>query len=63
MRCAAAVAALLDGGANPLGRNANGSTPMMLATRQTGRGGSGSAAAKAEQAEIIRLLEQRGGAG
>jgi hypothetical protein len=29
----------------------------MLARRQTGRGGSGSPEAKAEQAEIIRLLE------
>ena len=57
-RSAAAVGALLAGGADVLRRNGNGSTPMMLATRQTGRGGSGSAEAKAEQAEIIRLLEQ-----
>jgi hypothetical protein len=33
---------------------------MQLATRTTGRGGSGSAAAKAEQKEIVRLLEQYG---
>ena len=33
------------------------STPLELATKTTGRGGSGSAAAKAEQAEIVRLLE------
>jgi hypothetical protein len=57
-RCAAAVGALLEGGADALCRNGNGSTPMMLATRQTGRSGSGGAAAKAEQAEIIRLLER-----
>ena len=33
---------------------------MMLATRQTGRGGSGSPEAKTQQAEIIRLLERYG---
>lgn len=59
-RCAAAVVALLAGGADPLGRNGNGSTPLLLATRQTGRGGSGGPEAKAEQAEIIRLLERSG---
>jgi hypothetical protein len=61
-RCAAAVAALLGGGADPLGGNGNGSTPMLLATRQTGRGGSGGIEAKAQQAEIIRLLERSGAA-
>ena len=60
-RSAAAVAALLDGGADARRGNGNGSTPMMLATRQTGRGGSGGAEAKAGQAEIIRLLENRVG--
>jgi hypothetical protein len=59
-RSAAAVKALLDGGSDAQGRNGNGSTPMMLATRQTGRSGSGSAEAKAGQAEIIRLLEDAG---
>ncbi len=59
-RCAAAVSALLAGGADAGRRNASGSTPMDLATRQTGRGGSGSPAAKAEQAEIVRLLERAG---
>jgi len=59
-RCAAAVAALLAGGADARRRNKNGSTPMRLATLNTGRGGSGSPAAKAEQQEIIRLLEQHG---
>jgi len=61
-RCAAAVEALLGYGADPRRTNKNGSTPMQLATRTTGRGGSGSAAAKAEQKEIVRLLEQYGAA-
>lgn len=55
-RCAAAVGALLDGGADRLRANGNGSTPMMLATRQTGRGGSGSLEARAQQGEILVLL-------
>ncbi len=59
-RCAAAVRALLEGGADPQGENKSGSTPMKLATRNTGRGGSGSEDAKAEQEEIIVLLEQYG---
>lgn len=59
-RCAAAASALLDGGADALRRNGNGSTPMMLATRQTGRGGSSSPEAKTQQVEIIRLLERYG---
>ena len=57
-RCAAAVSALLDGGADALRKNGNGSTPMILATRQTGRSGSGSPEAKTQQAEILRLLER-----
>ena len=59
-RCAMAVDALLRGGADALRKNGSGSTPMMLATRQTGRGGSGGLEAKAQQAEIIRLLEGYG---
>ena len=59
-RCAAAVRALLDGGADPQLQNGNGSTPMKLATANTGRGGSGSPEAKAQQAEIVRLLELQG---
>jgi len=55
-RCAAAVAALLEGGANKKSKNKNGSTPMMLATMTTSRGGSGSIEAKAQQQEIVRLL-------
>jgi hypothetical protein len=59
-RCAAAVGALLDAGADPLRPNKKGSTPMKLALLTTGRGGSGSAAAKAQQAEIVRLLKANG---
>src|SRR5262249_37413720 len=39
-RCAAAVRALLDGGADPRRKNKNGSTPIKLATQHTGRGGA-----------------------
>jgi ankyrin repeat protein len=56
-RCAHAVSALLRGGADALRKNGAGSTPMMLATGQTGRGGSGAPKAKMQQAEIIRLLK------
>ena len=59
-RCAAAVRALLDGGADAWRRNKNGSTPMRLATLNTGRGGSGSPESKAQQEEIVSLLEQHG---
>ena len=55
-RCAAAVAALLAGGADPRATNKSGSTPTKLAEMTTGRGGSGSAEAKAQQQEIVRLL-------
>jgi Ankyrin repeats (many copies) len=56
-RCAAAVKALLDGGADAKIANGNGSTPMLLATQNTGRGGSGSREAKVQQAKIMRLLK------
>jgi hypothetical protein len=59
-RCAGAVRALLDGGADARRTNKNGSTPMRLATLTTGRGGSGSDDAKAQQEEIVRLLLQYG---
>ena len=55
-RCAAAVAALLEGGADVRRKNKRGSTTPQLATRTTGRGGTGSADAKAQQAEIVHLL-------
>ncbi len=57
-RCAPAVGALIDGGADPRAPNKSGSTPLLLATQNTGRGGSGSAEAKAQQQEILRLLEK-----
>jgi Ankyrin repeats (3 copies)/Ankyrin repeats (many copies) len=55
-RCAAAVKALLDCGADRALANGSGSTPARLAAMTTGRGGSGSPEAKAQQAEIVRLL-------
>jgi hypothetical protein len=57
-RCGAAVEALVEGGADPRRENKNGSTPMLLATQNTGRGGSGSPEAKAEQARIVQLLQE-----
>jgi Ankyrin repeats (many copies)/Ankyrin repeat len=59
-RCAAAVKVLLDRGADARRKNNNGSTPMLLATQNTGRGGSSSPEAKAQQKEIVRLLEEHG---
>ena len=56
-RCSAAVGALLGAGADPRLRNDRGSTAADLAHQATGRGGTGSAAAKAEQRVIIELLE------
>ena len=61
-RCAAAVEALLGVGADPRAANGKGSTPMQLAHWTTGRGGSGSPEARAQQAEIVRLLRAAGGA-
>src|SRR5205823_7125078 len=48
-RCAAAVKALVDGGADPRASNRSGSTAVQLARWTTGRGGAGSAEAKAQQ--------------
>jgi hypothetical protein len=59
-RCAGAVDALLDAGANPRVDNGSGSSAWQLARWTTGRSGSGSAQARAEQAEIIRLLQASG---
>ena len=56
-RCSAAVEALLRAGADPRLPNDRGSTASDLAHWTTGRGGTGSAAAKAEQRIIIELLE------
>jgi len=58
-RCATAVDALLKRSADPAIKNKSGSTPMLLAVRNTGRGGSGTPEAKAQQQEIVRLLEER----
>ena len=58
-RCAGAVRALLDHGANPEILNKNGSTAVKLALFTTGRPGSGSAEAKAQQEEILLLLQGR----
>ena len=57
-RCAAAARALLASGAEADRKNKRGSTPMLLAIHNTGRGGTGSQAAKAQQEEIVRLLAQ-----
>jgi len=56
-RCSAAVEALLRCGADPHRHNDRGSTAADLAHWTTGRGGTGSAAAKAEQRIILELLE------
>jgi ankyrin repeat protein len=55
-----AAKALINGGADPLIRNKSGSTPLHLAVRTTGRGGSGSEHAREQQAGIIALLLEHG---
>ena len=60
-RCSAAVQALLSAGADPHLENDHGSTAFDLAHLTTGRGGTGSAEAKAEQRTIIELLDNAGG--
>lgn len=55
-RCALAVRELLARGADPSARNKNGSTPAEVASRSTGRGGSGSQEARNQQREILQLL-------
>ena len=57
-RCGDAVKALLDGGADPSRPNKNGSTAMALATRATGRGGSGNPREKEQQSKIVQLLRR-----
>ena len=59
-RCADAVAALLDVGADPNITNTSGSNAMDLAVRTTGRGGTGSPEAKAQQQRIVALLTAGG---
>ena len=59
-RCAAAVHVLLAHGADAERKNGSGSTPLHLALHNTGRGGSGSVAAHAQQEKIVRLLVEHG---
>jgi hypothetical protein len=59
-RCVAAVKLLLEAGANPKAKNKPGSTPFHLAVQNTGRGGSGSDAARDAQREIIQAFLTRG---
>jgi ankyrin repeat protein len=61
-RCAEAVRTLLARGADPAFKNKSGSKPVVLAMHNTGRGGTGSPEAKAQQREILRLLGQAMGA-
>jgi hypothetical protein len=55
-RCASAVEALIAGGADSDIATKRGSTPARLAEVTSGRGGSGSPEARAEQAEILKRL-------
>ena len=57
-RCAAAVARLLEAGADPDVRNRRGSTVIQLAQWTTGRGGSGQPVAQHEQEKILELLRE-----
>ena len=59
-RSAAAVATLIAGGADPTAPNAAGSTPMLLASENTGKSGSGSPEAREQRQEIVRLLLDHG---
>jgi len=59
-RCAGAVKALLDVGADREAINGSGSTAIQLAIWTTGRGGTGSADARAQQLEILRFLQAPG---
>jgi hypothetical protein len=56
-RCADAVRTLLEFGADPSIRTKNGSTSRKLALYTTGRPGSGSPEAKAQQRQILLLLK------
>jgi hypothetical protein len=56
-RCSAAVRVLLDAGADPKRPNDSGSSAISLAGMTTGRGGTGTAVATAEQAKITAMLE------
>jgi hypothetical protein len=55
-RCTGALKALIAGGADVELKNKSGSSPLLLAQLRTGRGGSGTPEAKAEQKKIIEML-------
>src|SRR5262249_8524330 len=59
-RSAAAVQALIRGGAEVDLHNKSGSTPLHLSVQNTGRGGSGTDGAIEQQREIIGLLLENG---
>ena len=59
-RCADAVKALVHSGADLRAPNGSGSTPLLLATLNTGKSGSGSVAAKSQQQEILRFIAENG---
>jgi hypothetical protein len=59
-RCVAGGAGTLGSRLSNADRCVHGSTSMLLATQTTGRGGGGSPEAKAQQKEIVRLLEEHG---
>ena len=56
-RCAAAVMTLIALGADPAKTSGSGTSPMRLASINTGRGGSGSPEAKRQQHKILQLLK------
>lgn len=59
-RCVAATRFLLAAGSDATLRNRPGSTAFHLAVQNTGRSGSGTAAAKSAQREIIRAFREHG---
>ena len=59
-RTSPGVAALLSRGASATAPNKSGSRPLHLAVQSTGKSGSGSAGAQAEQRRIIELLLAHG---
>jgi hypothetical protein len=59
-RCADAVETLLAGGADARMPNGRGSTAWQLANWTTGKAGSGSTAAREQQAAILRILQTHG---
>jgi ankyrin repeat protein len=59
-RCAVAVKFLLSSGSDPEVQNKSGSTAFHLAVQNTGRGGSGDAAAVVAQREIIEAFLDAG---